>query len=71
MPVPHPHPISKTDASGPTNTASPWLSEVLRPPRGEVEKLKSELEKPSWMKNALARRKRRSEIFMLHGNVYS
>lgn len=66
VPLPHPHATSMTDGSGPTNSASPWLSEVLRPPRGEGEKLKSELEKPSWMKNALARRKRRSEIFMLH-----
>lgn len=63
-PPPAPKP-SETNENTP-----PWLGETRlrksRPPKGEVEKLKQETEpeKPSWMKDAAAKRKRASQFLL-------
>ena len=64
MPDPRPSDTSSSDGM------PPWLGEARlkksRPPRGEVEKLKQETEpeKPSWMKDAAAKRRRASQILL-------
>lgn len=60
-PQPAPKPVIQSEGT------PPWLAETKlkrssRPPRGEVEKLSKETEpeKPAWMKDAMAKKKRAS-----------